>query len=61
MATARVTPQSWHIKLRKARRSRRMSQREMENRTGIRHQPSARLPPGYPRRNKRIFGRRFGR
>ena len=46
MATARVTPQSWHIKLRKARRSRRMSQREMENRTGIRQSHLSRIENG---------------
>ena len=46
MATTRVTPQSWHIELRKARRSRRMSQREMENRTGIRQSHLSRIENG---------------
>ena len=46
MATARITPQSWHIELKKARRSRRMSQREMENRTGIRQSHLSRIENG---------------
>ena len=46
MATARVTPQSWHIELRKARKSRRMSQREMESRTGIRQSRLSRIENG---------------
>ena len=46
MATARVTPQSWHIELRKARRGRRMSQREMESRTGIRQSHLSRIENG---------------
>ena len=46
MATARVTPQSWHIELRKARKSRRLSQREMENRTGIRQSHLSRIENG---------------
>ena len=46
MATAHVTPQSWHIELRKARKSRGMSQREMENRTGIRQSHLSRIENG---------------
>ena len=46
MTTALVTPQSWHIELRKARRGRRMSQREMENLTGIRQSHLSRIENG---------------
>ena len=46
MATARVTPQAWHIELKKARKGQRMSQREMESRTGIRQSQLSRIENG---------------
>ena len=46
MATAPVTPQSWPIELKRARKGLRMSQREMENRTGIRQSHLSRIENG---------------
>ena len=46
MTTARVTPQSWHIELKKVRKSQRMSQRDMEDRTGIRQAHLSRIENG---------------
>lgn len=46
MATSRVSPQSWHIELRKVRKARRMSQREMETRTGIHQARLSRIENG---------------
>ena len=46
MATPRVTPQSWHIELKRTRKDQRMSQREMENRTGIRQSHLSRIENG---------------
>ena len=46
MATSRISPRSWHIELRKARKSRRMSQREMEKRTGIHQARISRIENG---------------
>ena len=47
MATPpRVTPQSWHIEVRKTRESQRMSQREMERRTGIHQTQLSRIENG---------------
>ena len=46
MATSRVSPQSWHIELRKVRKARRMSQREMEKRTGIHQARLSRIENG---------------
>ena len=46
MATSRVSPQSWHIELRKVRKASRMSQREMEKRTGIHQARLSRIENG---------------
>lgn len=46
MATSRVSPQSCHIELRKSRKLRRMSQREMERRTGIHQARLSRIENG---------------
>ena len=46
MATSRVSPQSCHIELRKARKARRMSQREMEKRTGMHQARLSRIENG---------------
>ena len=46
MATSPVTPQSWHIELKKVRKSQRMSQRDMESRTGIRQSHLSRIENG---------------
>ena len=46
MATSRVSPQSWHLELRRARKSLRMSQREMEKQTGIHQARLSRIENG---------------
>ncbi|MDE0422960.1 MAG: helix-turn-helix transcriptional regulator [Gammaproteobacteria bacterium] len=43
---SRVSPQACHIELRNARKARRMSQREMERRTGIHQARLSRIEKG---------------
>ena len=58
MATPqRVTPQSWHIEVRKTRKSQRMSQREMERRTGIHQTQLSRIENGLVDPSARAAGR----
>ena len=46
MAVPNLLPQSWHTEVRKARNGRRMSQREVEERTGIHQTQLSRIENG---------------
>lgn len=46
MAVPNLLPQSWHTEVRKARKARRMSQREVEERTGIHQTQLSRIENG---------------
>ena len=46
MAVPNLLPQSWHTEVREARKARRMSQREVEERTGIHQTQLSRIENG---------------
>ena len=46
MAMPNLSPRSWHTEVRKARKGRRMSQREMEERTGVHQTQLSRIENG---------------